>query len=134
MGSGSGPDPIFILGAFCQGAAWGGGFVGRSCGCERRFAGGDLGLAGLCGALPAASGGWRVWLVLRALRARARLLMNRFAAVPEPFGPVLPERRGCAGGCVCEWPQTNLSLKFNFYFIFRGKIFEQKLDIAFIMF
>ena len=46
----------------------------------------------------------------------------------------VPERRGCAGGCVCEWPQTNLSLKFNFYFIFRGKIFEQKLDIAFIMF
>ena len=69
--------------------------MGRSCGCERRFAGGDLGLAGLCGALPAASGVWLVWLVLRALRARARLLMNRFADGPEPLGPVVPESRMC---------------------------------------
>ena len=64
MGSGSGPDPIFILGAFCRGA-WGGGFVGRSCGFERCFADGVSGLAGLGSALPTASGVWLVWAVLR---------------------------------------------------------------------
>ena len=55
--------------------------MGRSCGFERRFAGGVLGLAGL-GSAP-------------ALRARARLLMNRFADGPEPLGPVVPESRMC---------------------------------------
>ena len=80
MGSGSGPDPIFILGAFCR-WAWGCGFMGRSCGFERRFAGGVLGLVGLSRA--------------PALRARARLLMNRFADGPEPLGPVMPESRMC---------------------------------------
>ena len=105
--------------------------MGRSCGCERRFAGGDLGLAGLCGALPAASGVWLVWLVLRALRARARLLMNRFADGPEPLGPVVPERWGSADDLVCRRLPINSFLKFNLHLIFRGKIFEQKLDIMF---
>lgn len=66
--------------------------MGQSCGFERRFAGGVLGLAGLGSALPAASGVWLVWAVLRA---RARLLMNRFADGPEPLGPVVPESRMC---------------------------------------
>ena len=66
--------------------------MGRSCGFERRFADGVLGLVGLGDALPAASWGRLVWLVLRA---RARLLMNRFADGPEPLGPVVPERRMC---------------------------------------
>lgn len=59
---------------------------------------------GLSGVLPAASWGclvWAVswgrlvWAVLRALRPRARLLMNRFADGPEPLGPVAPESRMC---------------------------------------
>ena len=80
------------------------------------------GLVDLSGVLPTASWGWLVWVMLcrrrlgsgwfgqcfaggvlglaglgsaPALRARARLLMNRFADGPEPLGPVVPESRMC---------------------------------------
>lgn len=74
MGSGSGPGPILILGAFCRlwvpfvGGFWFGGGAGRLLG-----------------------------------RCSGRSLINFF-------------------------------LKFNFYFIFSGKSFEQKLDIVSVLF
>lgn len=75
MGSGSGPGPILILGAFCRRVlVWGrGGFW---------FGGGAGRLLGRCS---------------------GRSLINFF-------------------------------LKFNFYFIFSGKSFEQKLDIVSVLF
>lgn len=72
MGSGSGPGPILILGAFCR--LWG------------PFVGGFW-----------FGGGAPAWAVL------GRSLINFF-------------------------------LKFNFYFIFSRKSFEQKLDIISVLF
>ena len=80
MGSGSGPGPILILGAFCR--LWG-PFVGGF------WLGGGVGLGGEAGRLLG--------------RCSGRSLINFF-------------------------------LKFNFYFIFSGKSFEQKLDIVSVLF
>lgn len=67
--------------------------MGRSCGFERRFADGVLGPAGLGGAFADGVLGLAGLSRAPALRARARLLMNRFADGPEPLGPVMPESR-----------------------------------------
>lgn len=85
MGSGSGPGPILILGAFCR--LWG-PFVGGF------WFGGGVWFGG----------GW--------FGGGAGRLLGR-----------------CSGRSL-----INFFLKFNFYFIFSGKPFEQKLDIVSVLF
>ena len=160
MGSGSGPDPIFILGAFCR-WAWGGGFVGRSCGFERRFAGGVWGLAGLVSASGASGAGSFAYesvcrragavgagcvgesgcaltsacatrTAVGVWRRGGDVLWRRLA--PRVPRWVVSERRGCAGDLVCRRSPINSFLKFNLYLIFSGRTFEQKLDIIFLKF
>ena len=80
----------------------------------RRSAAGGLGLAGL-GDAPGAG-----------LFAYGSVCSGAGAV-----GAVVPERWGSADDLVCRRLPINSFLKFNLHLIFRGKIFEQKLDIMF---